>query len=168
MAYTINRGFTTTYTSEYVRYACGSHHVSEFTHILKFTPNFEITTDTIYQLFKLHTSNLVAVQTQSQILTTVDSNVLRTYIEGVQLADITSVALQAAWNSDSSNLFSIRAKSGATSIDLNGTTLLNEDASVWGPINLDFSRIGQYFDGIIHTHRLFRTKLELAEVQAYA
>jgi hypothetical protein len=139
--------------------------------VIRFTPHFEATDDVNACLVDTTSGTGLRVNKQPNS----GSNVLRLLVSGTIIASIPSATYAAYWNKDEENIFVMAStSSGDTSAWLNGTQILTNDGTSWtasSPTDLFVGALFNgsiFFDGTIHSLKIFNTQLTDQEAEDYS
>jgi len=141
----INFGASLDGTSDYLEYALEGTELSadDLSVVFKFIPDFAF--DANAQRNLIDTTNGARYRVVKQ--NNASSNVLSVVFGGTTIADIASAAYGAYWNADVENILVISSTSGDTSAWLNGTKILDADATAWAKVAPTELYVGAKFDG---------------------
>jgi len=166
---TIDNGTTLNGTDESITYNLIGNELnsSELSIVMEFYPDFDYDINTYKYLFD-STSNNISIVKQSNA----ESNVLSLLIDGNTI-HIASATYSSYWNVGEKNTLEICISSGDNNVWLNGTKIIDGEATAWSAISPVNFYIGMrfsghwYFDGKITKFDIFKKCLTEQEFTDY-
>lgn len=170
---TFTNGIVLDGTTDYVSYNSfeGKLDSASLSFVIRFTPDFNYNENVQRCLIDSGTAgqrHLVFKNNNAA------NNVLSITMGGTGIHSLSEAEYSAYWNVNEENVLVISATTGNTSAWLNGTKVLNADATAWSATNpTDFyaginASKSTFWSGTIHEIKIFKSKLSDEEAVAYS
>jgi hypothetical protein len=158
-------GVTLDGTNDYLQYVLTGQEFNSagLSIVVEFTPDFEATEDAIRYMFQAKAGGTGCLLVKSNAGA---SYTLGLHLGGTSIAQIPLATYRAAWLTGKRNVLVVSGTTGDTSAWLNGTKILDADATAWTPEAATDMGLGaasgggSKFDGTIHRLQVFKTQLE--------
>ncbi|MCP4540159.1 MAG: LamG domain-containing protein [Chloroflexi bacterium] len=155
-------------TTDYITYPGGAFFgpLTNISYVVEFNPSFAHDDNATHILVTTN-SHDYAIQKRSD-------NTLRIYIGNSLIANVAAATYGSYWLVGQRNVIVVSSETGNTSVWLNGTLVLDSDASAWTPTTADpLISVGatvagaNLFDGSISRFAIFSQLLTAAEAADY-
>jgi len=167
---TVDFGAVLDGTNDYITFDVSSYETDSvnFSAVLEVLGDFSPTADATIVFFDSTGNNY-----RLEKLDNANADALRLTLGGTQIADIAYATWSAAWSTTSKNTVVIYGTSGDTSVILNGTLILDSDATAWAPAETATFTVGaatgggSLFGGTFYLFKVFKELLTDAEAEDY-
>jgi hypothetical protein len=126
------------------------------TFVIEFTPNFAVDADEI-DVFWDATGGICTLLKHNNA----NSNILRLVLGGTTIFELVGTGYQSHWRVGERNVLIVSSVTGDTNVWLNGTKIVDGDATAWTPQHALAFFVGadnggaEKFDGVIHELHIF-------------